>query len=280
METVNTQTAVFLVSASIYALLKTKYGIVPDIVAGHSLGEYSALYAAGGISFPDALYLLKKRAQFMEEVTLEQQGSMLAVLNFPLNILQSIVAQYDRAPSLEAVAEVVNINGPTQLVVSGTINELASIKSDVESRGGKALMLKVSGGFHSRLMLEAQKRFSLYLEKVDFHDLSIPLVSNVDARSIQSAQEVASALVRQISAPVCWWQSMEAFKDCDCIIEIAPGSKLSSLLKREWPDKQIVAVNEPKDLEQLLPLLGKEMPVEDELPVIEEPSSGEQLFHE
>ncbi len=253
METVNTQTSIFLVSASIYSLLKDKYGIVPSVVAGHSLGEYSAVFAAGGMNFADAIYLLNKRASFMEEATMQQQGGMLAVVNFPEEKLSLIVQKYNR-PGDEAVAEIVNYNSSKQLVVSGTLNEIAKVMDDVNAEGGKAIMLKVSGAFHSRLMRNAEKMFSVYLEKVNVHDLKIPLVNNVEAKVITSSDDVKTSLVRQMSSSVLWWQSMQHFKDCDVIIEVGPGDKLSKLLLKQWPDKKILSVNDQKDIDQLIAL--------------------------
>ena len=255
METVNTQTSIFLVSAAIYSLLNKKYNITPDIVAGHSLGEYSAVFAAGGINFPDGLYLLKKRALFMEEETRLQDGGMLAVLNFPEEQLQPILQRYDQPGSDKAVAEIVNYNSPRQLVVSGTMPELLAIKEEVGRHRGKALMLKVSGAFHSRLMKEAEKRFTAYLAKVDFHDLTMPLINNADAELISHADMVRQSLVKGISSPVRWWPSMRYFSDCDVIVEIAPGEKLTKMLKREFPEKQFVSINEQKDIDVLAALL-------------------------
>lgn len=263
METANTQTAVFLVSVAIFTLLKEKYGIVPDIVAGHSLGEYSALFAAEGINFPDGLYLLKKRALFMEETTRDQNGGMLAVTDISADALSCIVDRYDKPGSEMHVAEIVNYNGPNQLVVSGTVAELAEIKDEVRKQSGEAFTLKVSGAFHSRLMRLAEERFSVYMEKVDFHALHIPLINNVAAQIIKHPHEVKESLVKQIGAPVLWWQSMAYFSECDVIVEIGPGKTFSTLLKHEWPGKQIIAINEPKDIAELFTLLGRKMKTEE-----------------
>jgi [acyl-carrier-protein] S-malonyltransferase len=137
METVNTQTSIFLVSASIYSLLKEKYSIKATLFAGHSLGEYSAVFAAGGINFPDGLYLLKKRALFMEEATRTTQGGMLAVLNCTEAKLRPIVEKYNIPGSDDAVAEIVNYNSPRQLVVSGTLSLLDKLPK---------MLLKLKGG--------------------------------------------------------------------------------------------------------------------------------------
>ena len=260
-QTINAQTAIFLVSASIFSVLNKTYGITPDLVAGHSSGEYSALFAAGGITFPDALYLLKKRALFMEEATKTQKGGMLAVLGLNYEMLQKICSQYDDGSSDDRVAQVVNFNSSRQLVVSGTMPELERIKYEVREYRGKAIMLNVAGAFHSRLMVEAEKKFDDYMLKVDFKDLSAPLANNTQAKLICSADDIKEGLKRQISLPVLWWQSMQHFSDMDIILQIGPGDKLSKMLKKEWPDKQIFAINSVEDMHDILTLLGKKIEI-------------------
>lgn len=259
-ETVNAQTAIFLVSAAIYSLLKNKYGIVPDVVAGHSSGEYSAIFAAGGMNFVDTLYLLKKRAMFMEESTKTHPGSMLAVLGLPLAKLQEICARYDLKDPLGPVAEIANINAPTNCVVSGSLDVLDMIKVDVIAAGGKVSSLNVAGAFHSRMMHDAAKLFGMYLVKVDFNDLEVPLVSNTQARLIESKEDLKTLLRNQMEMPTQWWASMQQFADCDIILEIGHGDKLSKMLKREWPHKEIYQVNTMQDVEDLLTRL--EIPFE------------------
>jgi [acyl-carrier-protein] S-malonyltransferase len=256
-ETSNAQTAIFLLSASITALLAEKYGIKPDIVAGHSSGEYAAVCAAGGMTFADALYLLKKRSAFMEEATKKVEGGMAAVLGLPLEKIKAICAQYDDASGNDRVAEIVNYNSPEQFVVAATMSELRAVEAEVKAAKGKAIALNVAGAFHSRLMKEAEKLFALYMVKVDFKDLCIPLVSNIDAKIITKNDEIKRSLVNQVSSHVLWWPSMQHFKTCDVIIEIGPNTKYSKMLKREWPDKVVVSVNTPADIEQLHGVLDK-----------------------
>lgn len=258
--TLHTQTAIFLVSAAIFAVLKEKCGVVPDLVAGHSLGEYTAIHAAGGLNFPDALYLLKKRSLIMEEYMDKQQGGMVAVLGFPLEKLERICQQYDKPEDNTHVAEVANFNSPTQYVVSGTLPELQSIAEDVKMLGGKVAFLPVSGAFHSRLMYQAEMVFAMYLVKVDFKPLAIPLVNNVMAQKIHTPEEIKLSLVRQTSSHILWWESMQQFKDMDVIIEVGPNNKFTKMLKREWPDKQIVAVNNYQDIKELMDILDMDMP--------------------
>jgi len=257
-ETVNAQTSIFLISSTFVQLLVEKYNIKPDVVAGHSSGEYAAIFAAGGMNFADALYLLKKRALFMEEATSSFPGSMIAVMGLSIEKLKAIVDQFDDPTGIEHVVEIVNYNAPEQLVVSGTIPELDGVTRQVRAAGGKVLPLNVAGAFHSRLMQEAEKQFALYMVKVDFKDLNVPLINNVAALPVQSNQHIKESLVRQMSSHVLWWSSMQYFKDCDMIIEVGPSNKLAKMLKREWPEKETYALNTPADLEQILNRLGKE----------------------
>ncbi len=258
-ETVNAQTSIFLVSAAFFALLKDKYGIVPDIVAGHSSGEYAAIFAAGGMTFPDALYLLKKRSLFMEEATQAFPGTMIAVLGLNFDALDAICKKYDDPTGITRVAEIVNYNAPEQLVVSGTVAVLEEVAKEVRAAGGKVLQLNVAGAFHSRLMQEAEKQFALYMVKVDFKDLQVPLVNNIHAQPVITNEQIKDSLVRQMSSHVLWWPAMQQFNSCDVIIEVGPGNKLAKILKRAWPDKHIFTLNTPAELEQLLTFLGKEV---------------------
>lgn len=268
-ETVNAQTSIFLISAAFFVLLSKQYGIQPHIVAGHSSGEYAALFAAGGISFPDALYLLKKRSTFMEEATKAFPGSMSAVLGLSFEVLDELCQKYDDPADIRQVVEIVNYNAAQQLVISGTLPELNAVSQQARGAGAKVLPLNVAGAFHSRLMQEAEKLFGVYMVKVDFKDLQIPLVNNIEARIIGSNDEIKASLVQQMSGHVLWWPSMQHFKDCDLIIEIGPSSKFAKTLKREWPDKEVCALNNTEDLELLLARFGKELE-ESELELMED----------
>lgn len=258
-ETVNAQTSIFLVSAALTILLKEKYQITPDIVAGHSSGEYAAIFAAGGMNFADALYLLKKRSLFMEEATHEFPGSMIAVVGLPHDDVKEICDRYDDPDDITHVAEIVNFNSPQQFVVSGTTAELESVTSDVRAAGGKVLPLNVSGAFHSRLMRKAEELFSAYMVKVDFKDLAVPLVNNINAQLVTVNEQIKESVVKQMSGHVLWWPSMQNFKDCDIIVEVGPQNKLSKILKREWPDKKIASIGTPGEFEMFLSWLGKDV---------------------
>ncbi len=262
-QTFNAQTSIFLISASIFDILNKKYDIKPSLVAGHSSGEFAAIYAAGGINFVDALYLLNKRSLFMQEVTQNQKGGMLAVIGMTQDQLQEICKRYDDPVGNEKVAEIVNYNSVDQLVVSGTLPELEQVKADIKTAKKKAVKLNVAGAFHSRMMKQAEEKFDSYMLKVDVKDLSVPLVNNIQAKSVVDHKDVKDSLVGQMSSPVLWWQSVQRFKDMDLILEIGPGPKLSKILQHEWPDKKIFSISKPEDLVNLLTMLGKKLIVED-----------------
>jgi [acyl-carrier-protein] S-malonyltransferase len=255
--TIATQTAIFLVSASIYMLLRKKYGIVPNIVAGHSLGEYTAVFAAGGMNFPDTLYLLKKRAVFMEETMKGQRGGLLAVLGLSEDTVLKICSQYDCPESNDSVVELANYNSPTQYVISGTLDELNAVKIDVEVMRGKGKILPVAGAFHSRMLRKTEELFAMYLLKVDFNELQIPLINNVMATEIRTPSEIKLSRVKQTSSHIYWWASMEKMYDCDLFIEVGPNNKFGKILNREWPDKPVVSINTQEDIDQLLATIEK-----------------------
>jgi len=250
--TIITQTGIFLVSACIYNILANKYGIIPDLVAGHSLGEYSAVFAAQGLSFFDALYLLQKRALFMEASMKNQEGGLLAVMNLDFAILQSICDRYNDPNSMSNVAEIAILNSPTQVVVSGSMDELKMIAEEVQIMRGKAIMLPVAGAFHSRMLKTAEVDYIPYLIKADFYQLQIPLINNIMAEKVVTPQEVKLSLVKQTSSHIYWWKVIEKFKDMDMIIEVGPNDKLSKMIKREWPNFPVYSINSHADIDQAL----------------------------
>ncbi len=273
-ETANAQVTIFLVSASIYSVLNQKYGIVPSLLAGHSSGEYSAVFAGGGMTFPDVLYLLKKRAYFMEEATKEKEGGMIAIIGLEEGVVREICRRYDRPDGDDFVAELVNFNAPQQFVVSGTLPELEKIKRDAKLLNGVVVELKVAGAFHSRLMKAAEKKFSNYLHKVDFKALTIPLVNNVEARIIQAPEDIKDSLVRQMSSNILWWPAMQYFKNMDLIIEIGPGNKLAKILKKEWPEKEVWFVSNPSEMLDLLHRMDIE--IKDEFEDEDQPNESDE----
>lgn len=198
--TENTQPAILTVSVATYRILEEK-GIRPDFLAGHSLGEYSALVAAGSLQFADAVRVVRRRGQYMQEAVPAGEGAMAAILG----LRPGQVAEICRRAADGQVVSAANLNSPDQTVISGNA---AAVKRAVEqaSAGGakRAVVLAVSAPFHSELMLPAQKRLEKDLRAVVFGPLRIPLVTNVDAAVITGGDEAREALIRQVSLPVRW----------------------------------------------------------------------------
>jgi [acyl-carrier-protein] S-malonyltransferase len=228
--TENTQPAILTVSVAAYRALETR-GIVPDFVAGHSLGEYSALVSAGGLEFPAAVKLVRARGKYMQEAVPAGEGAMAAILG----IGPSDVADICKKAADGDVVSPANMNSPDQTVISGTA---AAVKRAVEiaSQNGakRAVILPVSAPFHCALMMPAQKRLEVDLRAAHFNSLKFPLITNVDAEAITTGDESLEALIRQVTAPVRWLDSVKEMIEAgvDVFVEVGPGKVLSGLLRQ------------------------------------------------
>jgi [acyl-carrier-protein] S-malonyltransferase len=207
-------------------------GIRPDYVAGHSLGEFSALVAAGSLDFTDAVRLVRRRGQYMQEAVPEGRGAMAAIMG----LSPAQVAEICRKSSSgEETAAPANLNSPDQTVISGSA---AAVKRAVElaSQAGakRAVVLAVSAPFHSEMMRPAAERLEVDLRATKFGPLAVPLVTNVDAEIITTGDEARSALIRQVTLPVRWEQSIRALieEGVTSFVEVGPGRVLSGLLRQ------------------------------------------------
>lgn len=248
--TVNTQPALLTVSTAIARLLGEQ-GIRPDLVLGHSLGEYSAQVAAGGLTFADALGLVRARGRYMQEAVPVGEGAMAAVVGLSAAGVQALC---DEARLPGEVLSPANYNGAGQVVMAG---HAASVERAIEAaprRGARrALRLPVSAPFHCALMLPAEERLARDLEKVRFAEPRVPLVTNVDARIITRAHEGREALRRQVSAPVRWEESVRRLREqgVSTVVEVGAGRVLSGLIRRIDESLQVYAVEDEKSLKAL-----------------------------
>ncbi len=253
--TANTQPALLAVSVAAYRLLEEK-GIRPDFVAGHSLGEYSALVAAGSLTFESAVRLVRARGEYMQAAVPAGEGAMAAILG----LRPAEVAAICRRAAEGQVVAPANLNAPDQTVISG---HAAAVKRAVElaSAGGakRAVMLPVSAPFHSELMRPAQIRLEKDLRETAFAPLRVPLVTNVDAAVITSGEEAREALVRQVTLPVLWEESMHELVEqgASTFVEVGPGRVLSGLLRQIERSVHCVNVEDPKSLETALERLAQ-----------------------
>jgi [acyl-carrier-protein] S-malonyltransferase len=250
MLTANTQPAIL--TASMVALdALTAAGVRPAFVAGHSLGEYSALVAAAGFAFADAVRTVRARGQFMQEAVPAGEGAMAAVLGLD----RALVAQACEEAADAGPVQVANLNGPGQTVIAGATPAVKKAADLAKAKGAKrAVLLPVSAPFHSALLLPAARRLEGVLSGVAFRDLAVPLVTNVDAAPLTAGARVAETLVRQVTAPVRWEEIVLrlAKEGVTACIEIGPGKVLSGLIKRIAPDLKTFNVEDRASLQATL----------------------------
>jgi [acyl-carrier-protein] S-malonyltransferase len=235
------------------AALKTlePAGIRPVAVAGHSLGEYSALVAAGGVSFLDAVGLVQKRGRYMSEAVAPGTGLVTALLGLTPDVVKDVC----RAASVVGVVAAANFNSPGQVVIAG---EKAAVERAIElakEKGcKKAIPLPVSVPVHTPLMQGAADRLAKDLAVVRWSDLRAPLINNAEARAISRAEDIQASLVRQLPSSVLWEDTIRTMgkMGVTTFVEVGPGSVLTGLIKRILPDAQLLNVNDPKSLEATL----------------------------
>ena len=228
--TENTQPAILTVSVAAAQVLREK-GILPEFAAGHSLGEYSALVAAGALGLSDAVRLVRRRGQYMQEAVPVGQGAMAALLGLSPGIPEQIC----QVATEGEVVSPANFNSPGQVVIAGHVAAVARAVALAKTRGAKrAVMLNVSAPFHCALMKPAQERLAGDLDNTEIADPQISVVNNVDAREAHSAADVRDGLKRQVTSPVRWEQSMRLLRDkgVELFIEVGPGKVLAGLLRQ------------------------------------------------
>ena len=241
--TENTQPAIF--TASIAALrVAQQQGLTATVVAGHSLGEYSALVASDVLSFVDGLLLVEHRSRLMANVGKQVLGSMAAILDLEVDRLQQICQQVVSQSCTEnrtdaGVVQIANYNCPGQLIISGSTEVVKQVVDEAKSAGAKrAIPLKVSGAFHSSLMQPAQEKFASLITEFQFEDPKIDLVANVTGDFVTTGDEVQHLLMEQITRPVLWEQSMRSIynRGVRNFVEVGTGNTLAGLIGRTFND--------------------------------------------
>src|SRR2546426_3077362 len=237
--TENTQPAVLTMSTAVFRILEGK-GIRPDFVAGHSLGEYSALVAAGSMKLGEAAGLVRKRGRYMQEAVPVGEGAMAALVGLDLPVVQSLC---DRAAEGQIVSPA-NLNSPGQIVIAGNRGAVErAVALAKEARARMAVLLKVSAPFHCALLKPAEDRLSADLDRSVFAELRYPLVTNVDAEVIRTSAEARPGLKRQVSRPVRWHESIQRLLDegVRTFVEVGPGKVLLGLIRSI--DKSVTMLN-------------------------------------
>jgi len=246
--TANTQPAILATSVAALRPLLTR-GHRPRWVAGHSLGEYSALVAAGALAFADALQTVRRRGQYMQEAVPVGQGAMAAILGLDLAAIEEAC----RAAAEGEVVAPANVNSPGQVVIAGHARAVDRAMERCRAAGAKrAVRLPVSAPFHSGLMKPAEERLARDLASLPLKDPEVPLVRNVDARTVRTAAECRDGLERQVSRPVRWQESVEllAREGVRTFVEVGPGTVLGGLVRKTVPDARVLSVEDPASLER------------------------------
>ena len=244
-----TQPAILTTSVAIYRLL-VENGLQPDMVAGLSLGEYSALVAAGSLDFEDAVALIAKRGQFMETAAPAGTGKMVAVMNTDVALIEEACEK----ASDKGYVKPANYNTPAQIVIGGDVAAVDAAVDYLKEAGAKRLIpLNVSGPFHTALLKPASEKLALELETVDFQEFQVPLVGNTEAK-VMEKEQIKSLLARQVMEPVRFYESIDTMKELGLtkVIEIGPGKVLSGFLKKIDKNIEALAVEDEASLQALL----------------------------
>ncbi|KAA9025910.1 ACP S-malonyltransferase [Niallia endozanthoxylica] len=252
--TSNAQPALLTTSIAIMEYFKQS-GITPNYVAGHSLGEYTALVAAGAFSFEEGVYAVHKRGEFMELAVPNREGTMAAVLGLDSDKLEAVTNEISESGHLVQLA---NINCPGQIVISGTRKgvELGGIKAK-EAGAKRVLPLEVSGPFHSELMKPAAEKLRAVLDEMNITDAKVPVIANVSASEMSNAAEIKEKLIEQLYSPVQWEKSVQKMLDLGVttFIEIGPGKVLSGLVKKVSRTAVTYAVSDEKTCQEVMEAL-------------------------
>ena len=252
--TANTQPAILTVSVAAAEVLRSK-GVSPDYVAGHSLGEYSALVIAGALRLEDAVRVVRKRGQYMQEAVPLGQGAMAALVGMEAAAVEEVC----RESAQGEVVSPANLNSPGQVVIAGHATAVTRAVELAKARGAKrAVMLNVSAPFHCALMRPAQERLAADLDHTPLADLQAPLVNNVDAQLVRAATAARDGLKRQVASAVRWEQSMRVLlaEGVELFVEVGPGRVLSGLLRQIDRRAECLHVEDLASLKEVLTRLG------------------------
>ncbi len=254
-KTYNTQPAIMAVSIAFWKLLrKLKPRIKPSFFAGHSLGEYTALVASSSLNFVDALRLVRKRGEWMQEAVPMGVGAMGAIIGLPLDIVENICSEASKGEVLTCA----NINSPRQIVVSGHRSAVERALKMAKERGAKKVVeLKVSAPFHCELMRSVGDRLFEEFRKFEFKDAEIPIIANVDAEPTVRAEDIKRKLKEQTFSPVRWVESVQKMisEGVEAFIEVGPGKVLSGLIRSIDRKVKILRVEDEKTLKETLDFL-------------------------
>ncbi len=254
-QTVNTQPCIVTMSIAAMEALREGVNIVPDFVAGHSLGEYCAMFSAGVMSLENTLKAIQKRADLMSET---KGGTMAAVLNASEEVLKAGLEEGNKV----GYVDVANYNSPAQVVITGAEDAVKATSDYLLANGVRRVVpLAVSGAFHSKFMENAGASFAEFISDVELNDASIPVITNVDAEATMSAEDFRAKMPKQIYSSVYWTQTIEKMvaEGVDTFIEIGPGKVLAGLNKKIAPEANVYNVYDVESLNATIEALSAEL---------------------
>lgn len=240
--TKHTQPAILVHSIAVWTVLR-KGACEPVLLAGHSLGEYSALVAAGSLAFADAVRLVHSRGAFMQDAVPPGHGSMAAMLGVAPQVVEALCAEFAGSGVLQPA----NYNAPGQIVIAGeTARVQAAVLAVKERKLGRTMLLNVSAPFHCAMLQPAAARLATVLDSVTVHAWTIPVISNVTAQPHTSPHSIKALLITQVCAPVRWEDSMRyaVAQGCDGFLEVGPGTVLAGMMKRIAPQVDVLALDD------------------------------------
>ena len=252
-ETRNAQPAILLHSVAVMEVLREEIDLEPSVTAGHSLGEYTALVAAGVLDPMDALKVVRRRGELMFRAGQKHPGTMAAVIGMDREQVGEICEEVSTPDNVVVLA---NINCPGQIVISGHVDAVNSAMEEAGEQGArKVIPLTVSGAFHSPLVAEAEGELVEYINSFDIDDASVEVISNADARPVRTSGEIVKSLSRQLTNPVLWEDSMRVMldkMDDEPMLELGPGRVLSGLMRRIDRSQQVNACGTAEEVKKLV----------------------------
>ena len=248
--TLYTQPAILAVSLAAYEAFKAQVSLTPVAVAGHSLGEFSALVASGALSLEDVVPIIETRARLMEDAP---EGTMAAVLGLSATSITQALASLELQGEIAVVA---NDNSPTQQVISGTLRGIEQATPALKEAGAKRVIpLPVGGAFHSPLMQVPAEAFARVLQRVTFQDARVPVITNVDAQATQASNDLKTASIKQMPSSVQWTNTLHTLVEglgVNAVIEFGPGKVLTGLMKKSYPEVDVYNVYDPESLAEVV----------------------------
>jgi [acyl-carrier-protein] S-malonyltransferase len=255
VRTVNTQPALFVTSAAAHAALIETGEFRPFVTAGHSVGEYAALYAAGALKFEDALCLVRRRGELMQMASEQNPGTMAAIIGLDADGVRKALEMSQDAGIVDAA----NFNSPGQVVISGEVEAVSKAGEAALALGAKRVIpLKVGGAFHSRLMKSAAEGMMIELYEAPISEPEVPIVANVSAEFVRAADGIRQALAKQVMGSVLWEDSVRKMVECGVtgFVELGAGTTLAGMIKRIVPDVPTASIGDKASLEEFLEIVA------------------------